>query len=128
MASCSIVPPLKTLRNIVGFFADLWAASTSLTAPIHLDKSCDIDSKSLPAAKALLIPLNAVLAVATAAEIVTGSNILVCFSHFQNDRICISTTVTYSSKIYIARLSRRCCVISYTTELTIVMKPTLIFT
>jgi len=65
---------LSTLRSIDGLLADLWAASTSLTAPIHLDKSPAILSKSRPAANALLIPLKAVLAVATAADMVTGSN------------------------------------------------------
>ena len=67
---------LSTLRSIDGLLADLWALSTSLTAPIHLDKSpCPILSSLVPSCpKARLIPLKAVLAVATARDIVTGSN------------------------------------------------------
>ncbi len=49
--------------------------STSLTAPIHLDKSPAIASKSRPAWKAFLIPLNAAVAVDIAALTVNGSMI-----------------------------------------------------
>ena len=69
-----MLPDPNTFLMREGFFADLWALSTSDTAPIHLERSCDIDSKSLPAWNALLMPLNAVLATATLAEILTGSN------------------------------------------------------
>ena len=47
--------------------------STSLTAPIHLDKSPAIASKSRPAWKAFLIPLKAAVAVDIAALTVNGS-------------------------------------------------------
>ena len=56
-----------------GDLEDLCMWSTSLTAPIHLDKSPAIASKSRPAWKACLIPLNAAVAVDIAALTVNGS-------------------------------------------------------
>jgi len=58
-----------------GDLEDLCMWSTSLTAPIHLDKSPAIASKSRPAWKAFLIPLNAAVAVDIAALTVNGSMI-----------------------------------------------------
>ena len=73
IASCSTDCAENIFFNTDGDLDDLCMWSTSLTAPIQRDKSPAIASKSLPAAKAFLIPLYAAVAVEIAALTVNGS-------------------------------------------------------